>query len=206
MTVLTMPSTPGFAESDFFKWDGVIASPRSMFTRRTQTIVGSAALWVASYTLPVMLRAEAQPWAAFIWQLQGRAGRFYAYNPDYRTPLGTATGTPLVNGADQTGKSLITDGWTSGVTGILQAGDHIAFDTSIGRELRVLTADANSDGGGNATLELDEPIRASPANNEAIITTDASCIMQLIPDESGLSGDKVGLQELTIRGIEAFGS
>lgn len=201
-----MPTTPGFADSTFRKWDGTISSPRSAFTKRTQTAVGSPALWTAEYTLPVMLRAEAQPWAAFIWQLQGRAGRFYAYNPDYRTPLGVATGTPLVNGADQANtKSLITDGWTNS-TLVLKAGDFIAYDTSLGRELRVLTADATSDGSGNATLALDEPIRVAPANNAAIITTDPSCVMQLVQDEEGLSGDRVGLQELTFRGVEAFGS
>jgi len=36
---------------------------------------------------------------------------------------GVATGTPLVNGASQTGASLITNGWTNSTTGILKKGD-----------------------------------------------------------------------------------
>ena len=201
-----MPLSPAFADSTFRKWDGVIASPRSSFTKRTQTAVGSPALWTAEYTLPLMTRAEAQPWAAFIWQLQGRAGRFYGYNPDYRTPLGAASGTPQVNGAGQANtKSLITDGWSNS-TLVLMAGDFIAYDTTLGRELRAVTANVTSDGSGNATLALDEPIRVAPADNATIITSDASCVMQVIQNEEGLSGDRVGIQELTFRGIEAFGA
>lgn len=36
---------------------------------------------------------------------------------------GVLTGTPAVNGASQTGASLITDGWTNSTTGIVKAGD-----------------------------------------------------------------------------------
>lgn len=36
---------------------------------------------------------------------------------------GVLTGTPAVNGASQTGTSLITDGWTNSITGIVKAGD-----------------------------------------------------------------------------------
>jgi hypothetical protein len=36
---------------------------------------------------------------------------------------GVATGTPLTNGTNQTGNSLVTDGWTNSTTGILKLGD-----------------------------------------------------------------------------------
>jgi hypothetical protein len=94
--------------------------------------------------------------------------------------VGIATGTPLVNGADQnvtyaTAKdtdtqTLVTDGWTNDQTGILKAGDviTIAGVNSVNRRTRedtgdlqtfVVTADANSGSTtGPATLTIAPPI------------------------------------------------
>ncbi len=55
----------------------------------------------------------------------GRAAGFDWYM-DQNCPthtVGAYVGTPLVNGANQTGSSLITDGWTGSVTGLLKKGD-----------------------------------------------------------------------------------
>lgn len=112
--------------------------------------------------------------------------------------VGVNTGTPLVNGASQnvtyaTSKdtwtqSLITDGWTASQTGILKAGDvfTLAGVNAINQRTRestgnlqtfVVTADANSDGSGNATFTVSPPIitsgpyqtvDAAPADNAAI--------------------------------------
>lgn len=41
--------------------------------------------------------------------------------------IGVATGTPLVNGANQTGASLACDGWTNSTAGILNLGDVITL-------------------------------------------------------------------------------
>ena len=100
-----------------------------------------------------------------------------------QTPRGIATGTPLVNGASQTGNTLVTDGWTTGITNIMRAGDYFHFDTPTSkRELKMITADVNSDGGGNATLTFEPPLRESPANNAALVVSSASCIMLLSAD------------------------
>lgn len=112
--------------------------------------------------------------------------------------VGVATGTPLVNGASQNvtyaaskdtqTQSLITDGWTTSQTGILKAGDVITLAgvNSVNRRTRqstgslaqfTVTADADSDGSGNATFTISPPIitsgpyqtvTAAPANNAAI--------------------------------------
>lgn len=205
MTIYTLPSSPAIRRSSF----GKVANTRyftSPLNGRTQTVELPGARWQASYTLPAMTRAKAATWQAWLARLQGMAGRFYAYDPDARTPRGTATGTPLVKGASQTGLSLITDGWTSGVTGILLAGDYIAFDTSAGRELRMVVADATSDGSGNATLTLDAPIRTSPADNEPLILTDPSCIMMLADDTVTWDADEAGVYTLAFAAVEAYGA
>lgn len=84
--------------------------------------------------------------------------------------VGAYGGTPLSNGADQSGSSIITDGW-SATTQVLNKGDIITFAgvfeinpityESTGRlQTFVLTADVTSDGAGNATLPI------SPAIND----------------------------------------
>jgi len=103
--------------------------------------------------------------------------------------VGVATGTPLVNGASQTGASLITDGWTNSQTGILKAGDLLTIagvfavnpvtKVALSRlQTFVVTADANSGSStGPATLSIypsivtsgtTQTVSASPADNAAI--------------------------------------
>lgn len=91
--------------------------------------------------------------------------------------VGDFGGTPLSSGGvDQTGDTILTDGWTASKTGLLLKGDTISFAgvfeinpvtyESTGRlQTFVLTADANSDVGGLATLSI------SPSINDGTLTT-----------------------------------
>lgn len=112
--------------------------------------------------------------------------------------VGTHGGTPLVNGADQnvtydTAKdtwtqSLITDGWTNDVTGILKAGDVFTIAgvnmvnpktkaaTQIAQQF-VVTADANSGSTtGPATLTISPPMITSGPHQtvDAVAADDAA--------------------------------
>lgn len=100
-------------------------------------------------------------------------------------PLG---GTPLVNGASQTGSSLVTDGWTASAAARLNQGDvfTIAGVYAVNPQTRqttgqlrqfVVTADVSSDGAGNATINIypaivtsgaKQNVTAGPADNAAI--------------------------------------
>ncbi len=79
--------------------------------------------------------------------------------------VGNYGGTPVVNGANQSGSSIVTNGWTASITGLLNVGDVITFAGvySVNPKSRqttgelanfVITATANSDSGGNATLQI----------------------------------------------------
>lgn len=88
----------------------------------------------------------------------------------FTATLGAGGGTPLVNGADQTGSTIVTDGWPNS-TMVLKAGDLITF---AGVTLVYdVTADGTSDGSGNLTISINPPIFSggSPANNAAITIT-----------------------------------
>jgi hypothetical protein len=102
--------------------------------------------------------------------------------------VGALGGTPLVNGASQTGASVITDGWTASVTGLLKKGDvfTIANVFAVNPQSRqstgklqqfVVTADTNSIAGGAATIPISpsivtsgafQTVTNSPADNAAI--------------------------------------
>lgn len=123
--------------------------------------------WMISVAWPVLKRAE---WAAFFGFSQAQRGQFGTFTfvlpGNLATPQGVATGTPLVNGASQTGRSVLTKGWTNSITGILKAGDVIKFAER--NKVYMLTADANSDGGGLATLAIEPALFVSPLDGEAL--------------------------------------
>jgi len=150
----------------------------SPLTRSVQTLALPGARWACSLTWANLDAADAARMRAFLYALRGRAGRFYVPHPTVKRPRGTAAGTPLVAGSGQTGATLATDGWTAGAT--LLAGDLIGFGAS---ELRVVISDATADGSGAMSIVIDEPMRASPADNSALVLIEPKCVMRLAADE-----------------------
>ena len=153
-------------------------------------IFNPAARWKMADALKGLFSTEALPDFVRRGRL-GMVANFETYGDQnvYRHTVGVNTGTPLVNGASQTGTSLITDGWTNDTTGILKKGDvfTIANVNSVNPVNKVntgnlqqfvLTADANSGATtGPATLAIlpaitttgpYQTVNASPADNAAI--------------------------------------
>ena len=106
-------------------------------------------------------------------------------------PLG---GTPLVSGANQTGSSLVTKGWTAAAAKRLSKGDVFTLasvyavnpqnlqSTGALRQF-VATADFSSDGSGNGSVQISPPItvggpyatvNVSPADSAAITVNGAA--------------------------------
>jgi hypothetical protein len=115
--------------------------------------------------------------------------------PSFTT--GTLGGTPVINGAGQTGSSIITNGW-SNTTLVLNKGDIISFagafavnppsrqSTGVLAQW-VVTAPGTSDGAGNLTIQVSGPsgngvivggpwqnVTASPTNGGAVTIQGAS--------------------------------
>lgn len=82
--------------------------------------------------------------------------------------LGAGGGAPLINGAGQTGDTLVTDGWPAS-TAILFAGDFIRANT-LRRSFEV-REDVVSDGAGNASVPIFPSIYSggSPPDNDPIL-------------------------------------
>lgn len=164
---ITLPSSPTLSDITISPRSvvGVGASP---FTLQAQSYAWAGQIWQASCRLPPMARANAEAWVAALVSLNGREGSFLLGDTANTTPRGTATGTPLVKGGSQTGRTLITDGWTNGVTGIVKAGDWFQLGSGSTARLYKVVADANSNGSGEATLEIWPALRSSPADNAAL--------------------------------------
>lgn len=205
MAILSLPSSPNFKQCRWLLHGNTIEHS-SPFTRSVQTVELLSSRWMASFTLPAMTRAQAEPWLVWLARLQGRAGRFYAGDPSAKVPRGTATGTPLVNGASQTGCAILTSGWTGGVTTILKAGDFLAWDTPSGwRELHKVIEDVASTAGGAATVRFTPPIRESPAHGATIITASPTCVMALATDDDAQwNVDEALIHDVTFNADEVF--
>lgn len=199
MSIINIPSIPiALSRFECVFNTQVFTSP---LTQATQTNELGGARWAASYTTTRLTRAQASPLKAFLMQLKGQVNYFYGYDPDCKLPLGVATGTPLVMGSSQVGESVVTDGWTPSVTGILKAGDLI----QVGTELKMVTADINSNASGVATIPIRPSIRQSPADNSPIVTNTPKCIMRLMDDsQASWEADNLGLVVITFSGIEAI--
>lgn len=175
---LAMPSSPGFTTSTF-GLRNAIAETRSPFTFDRQVQRHQGQIWFAQVALPQMHRAQAEEWLTFLVNLQGKFGTFLLGDPDAKTPRGTNVGTPVVNGASQTGNTLVTDGWGVSQT-VLEKGDYFATSTNT---LHKLTAAAVSDGSGNATLTFEPRIRSALSDNAPLTTSNAQGRFQLVSND-----------------------
>ena len=178
---IPIPSVPNFTTSSFYLQFNTqeFESPLSKSVQRVQL---SGPRWVASFSLPSMIRDTVSEWITFFNNLRGNLNTFNAFDPEGKIPRGSAGGTPLVNGASQTGNTLITDGWPISTNGILLKGDYF----SLNGELKQITEDANSDGSGNATLTFEPNLRNSPADDAPLTTQNATVEMILANDNAGI--------------------
>lgn len=163
----------------------VVAVGQSPFTLEQQVQRHQGQAWVLDVSYAPMQRATAEALVAALCSLNGREGTFLFGDSANKTPRGVATGTPLVNGASQTGEDLVTDGWTNSVTGILKAGDWIQLGSGSTARLHKVLVDANSGTlTGPATLTIWPRISpvATPADNSAIVTSFPKGVFRLLTD------------------------
>jgi hypothetical protein len=145
---------------------GVVTSP---FTGTAQVVEWPAEWWAMELAFPPMKRTDAEAWIAFLQSMRGMLGTFLYGDPSYQGARGVATGTPLVNGANAAGsKTLATKGWTASQTGILKAGDYFQVGTGASTRLHKVLKDADSDGSGNATLDIFPRLREALTDGAAI--------------------------------------
>ena len=180
---------------------GISASP---FTGQQQVYKHQGQWWEAEVSLPPMKRADAEQVVAFLLKMNGQYATFLLGDKPATSTRGIGTGTPLVNGASQTGSELVTDGWTTSTTGILKAGDWIQLGSGSTTRLYKVLDDVNSDGSGNATINIFPDLRSSPADDAAITVSNTQGLWRLASNETQYSIDQMSVYGITFACVEAL--
>lgn len=176
-----MPTTPGIMEIDWQPRSAVSAAS-SPFTYQTQVQAHPGQLLEATVQLPPMNRTQAERWIAWVKALNLTEGTFLLGDPDAPAPKGVATGTPVVDGAGQSGKTLAIRGLTANVTNIFKAGDKIQLGTGLTARLYEILQDTNTDALGKCTVDIWPRHRYSPADGAAIVTATPKGLFRLSGD------------------------
>lgn len=125
---------------------------------------------------------------------KGAGADWYLAQNIYSHTVGALGGTPLVDGASQTGATLLTKGWTSAAANRLKKGDVFTIasvnkvnpitkqSTGVLQQF-VVTADFASDGSGNGSIAISpsittsgstQTVNVSPADSAAITVVGAA--------------------------------
>jgi len=165
---------------------------------------GGAQRWLIEATYPPNLRRdELAPIYAFAVKQRGQYEIFTLIPPAlWSTARGVATGTPKVNGASQTGRTVNTKGWTPNISGILLAGDFLKFNGHA--KVYMVTENANSDGSGNASIIIEPALLTSPANDEVIIVADVPFSVAFASDVQEFGLKPAFLHEFKVSFVEVF--
>lgn len=178
MTTQTWPSTIRPGRMSLVYRSGVVPfAARSGALQKLQQAVDH---WRMVLTLDLRVTSERAALQAFALTLASGdhnvAMRDYSYSR-----RGSGAGTPLINGANQVGTSIVTDGWTASATGVLLQGDLI----QIRNQLVMVMADVNANGSGQATLTVRPAVRIAPADNASINTSTPTGLFKLLNPDIG---------------------
>lgn len=183
---------------------GVSTSP---FTLKQQTYQFSGQRWEADIQLPAMQRDNAEEWVAFLMSLYGQKGTFLLGDPLGATAQGsasTAAGTPVVNGASQTGGTLAIDGLPASATNYLKAGDYIQLGTGATSQLYKVLTDASSNGSGEATLDIWPNLRSSPADGATVVVANAKGVFRLNDNATSWDINRMALYGIAFGAVESL--
>jgi len=169
---------------------------------RRSVRTNGAQRWVITADWVGLTRAQFAPIQAFVLAQRGQWDTFTAALPAHKLPQGIATGTPLVNGANQQGRSLATRGWTANLSGVMKAGDFLGISGQT--KVYMVTADANSDSTGSALLAIEPALLAVPSDN-------VNLAVRNVPFTLALGGDTLesavapgGIYNFSLQLVEAF--
>ena len=143
--------------------------------------IGSlAAGFAATVTVAAGGPDHARAWRAFFMALKGPVNTFLLA-PDGTAQRDRPAEKLLVAGTGQTGASLNVDGAPANLAKLAYAGDIV----TLGGRGYVLRADVASNGSGAATLALEPPLAAAPADNAELLLRFPLIEMRLAADELG---------------------
>lgn len=139
--------------------------------------------WAANLSFKLPYKSDGRLLSSFLLEAGEEGARFYLPNPIYARQ-GSAAGTPVVDGAGQTGKVLNIRGLTLSAAGIYLIGDMLQLAT--GQLVQTTKADVNADGAGKAAVNIQPALRSSPADGSAIISDAPTAKFRILVPSDGL--------------------
>tara|TARA_R100001443_G_scaffold11659_1_gene21201 strand:- start:5124 stop:5750 length:627 start_codon:yes stop_codon:yes gene_type:complete len=201
---LTVPNYTSFRSVSLIARNtvGVSTSP---YTAQQKIYQWRGQFWEVDIVLKPMKRADAEAWNAFFLKLKGQVGTFYlSPDPNGRTVRGSASssaGTPIVNGAlSANSASVDITGATASATGYLLAGDYIAINNQL---LKVLN-DVNTNGSGEATIDIFPSIRTALSGSDAVTVSNAQGIFRLATNEQNINITESNIYQQGFTAVESI--
>jgi hypothetical protein len=157
------------------------AKTGSPFTYKEQVFIHPGRRWIAEIEIiPVDSTIDAGEWEAFFAACDGPRRRFLLTDPVRPSLNGSASGTPVVDGA-QTARSETLDvrGLTANDPDAFLRGDRIQLGSGVDSRLHVIQTQAGTDGSGNVTLDIWPPLRDDYADGATIVTSNAKGVFRL---------------------------
>jgi len=193
---LSIPDSPS-PKSIEFMLRSIVGMSTSIFTGAQQVYAYPGSFWEVKVTLPPMNQEEAGAWVAFLAELNGREGTFKIGPIIDNVSRKRYSG--LVDGSNQSGRTLASKGWPTNVENLLLKGDFIEFDDYI----YMVTADVDSDASGNADISIWPRMKAS-TNNSSITTDTPQSTFRLKNNTNSFSIDELRNFGLNFTAIEGF--
>lgn len=176
---------------------GIATSP---FNFKQQIYKNDGQRWVLSVQWPPLTRAQGNALKAFLVSLNGVVGTFYAGDYLSVAPLGVVYGTVLVNGGSQAGQTLNIDGILPvSTSNVFRAGDYI----QLGNYLYMILKDVNSNGSGQAALDIWPALRSSPADNSSVVYSAPKSLWRLT-ENTGWAVNETGFYDISLEAVEAI--
>lgn len=171
---------------------------RSPFNGASQTVRFPGTRWVCSLTFNNLSDEKARRIDSLVAELDGEYGRVKIR--DWGRSGRTPAGSPLVDGANQSGTELHSKGWTAGMV-VLRQGDYI----TVNDELKMVTADVSSASNGTALIPFAPMLRSSPPANAVIEVANPYGIFKLKDNQQGAGNRVPGVfTSYTLEFEEAF--
>lgn len=182
-----------------FKLARIISSSASEFTFKQQVYLFPGEQWQGEVVLPPLSRADAGLVQAFLAELRGSYGTFLYGDPMALAfgKMGAGGGTPLVDGAAQTGNTLNIKGCSNDIANWLKAGDYFQLGTTSTSRLYQMAAAVNTSGTGTATLTFNPVLRSSPADGATVTITSPMGVMRLDSNVASWSADRSSLHNFS---------
>ena len=203
---LTFPTQTGIAAVEITATD-IVSISESPFTLAQQVVRHAGARWSATIRIPPVKRSDSEYWNSFLLRLRGQFGTFLLGDPNGTTPRGSAAsaaGTPVVNGASQTGNELAIDGLPTSAVGYLRAGDYIQLGSAASARLYKVLEDVDTNGSGEATLNLWPDLRSSPADGATVVVSGAKGVFRLASNDATWTINNAGFYSISFAAVEAL--